>query len=119
MGNEKLILYREYKNKNIKIKFTFIDTAGQERFINSLPMQYIRDSHIVLLVFSNLKDLDILKNRWYKFYKENANNKQSKFIVVANKSDIFGNERRTIRNLGKQLAEDINNSFFITCFSKK
>ena len=43
-------LLRDYKTKNVKIKLKFIDTAGQEKFCN-LPNQYIRDCHIVLLVF--------------------------------------------------------------------
>ena len=50
MTSDKYHLFRDYKKKNIKIKLSFMDTAGQERFCY-LPKQYIRDCHIVLLVF--------------------------------------------------------------------
>lgn len=53
-----------------------------------------------------------------KFYKENVNIKKNKFIVVGNKRDEFGHNRKEIRNLGKKFAEEINNSFFMTCSAK-
>ena len=94
-----------------------MDTAGQERYHDSLPKQYLRDSHVVLLVFSNLKDLKVLKNRWFKYYKDNANTDKSKFIVVGNKSDIFGENEEEIKRIGGDFAEDID-AFFITCSAK-
>ena len=94
-----------------------MDTAGQERYHDSLPKQYLRDSHVVLLVFSNLEDLEVLKNRWFDYYKENSNSDKSKFIVVGNKSDIFGENEEEIKRLGHDFAEDID-AFFITCSAK-
>ena len=112
------IIYLEIiKKKNVKIKLKFIDTVGQEKH-SDLPNQYIRDCHIVLLIFKDIKTLDELKNRWFKLYKENANVEKSKFIVVANQSDKFGTKRNEIKNAGKLFAEEINNSFFISCSAK-
>ena len=117
MATDTLYITREYKKKNLKMRLNFIDTAGQERYCQ-IPIQYIRDCHIVILIYSNLEDLDELKNRWFKFYKENSNTNKSKFIVVANKSDLFGENRKKIKELGKEFAEEINNSFFISCSAK-
>ena len=94
-----------------------MDTAGQERFQKILPIQYLRDSHVVLLVFSNLEDLEVLKSRWLQYYKENSNSDKSKFIVVGNKSDIFEEDEEEIKRLGREFAEEID-AFFITCSAK-
>ena len=107
----------DYEKKNMKLKLNYIDTAGQELYQNILPKNYIRDSLIVLLVFDNLDNLEILEKRWYKFYKENANVKESKFILVANKSDEFGVNRENIKELGNKFADKID-AFFITCSAK-
>ncbi len=117
IANEVSIVKWDYKKKNIKLKVAFMDTAGQERYQDSLPKQYLRGSHVVLLVFSNLKDLEVLKNRWYKYYKENSDTDKSKFIVVGNKSDIFGENEEEIKKIGGDFAEDID-AFFITCSAK-
>ena len=117
IGNTHFIIKKDYKKKNLILKLNFMDTAGQERFITTLPLQYMRNSHIVLLVFSNLKDLEILKNRWYEYYKENCNIGKSKFIIVGNKSDIFGKDKAKIKEEGNKFAEDID-AFFITCSAK-
>ena len=95
----------------------FVDTAGQERYQNLLPNNYIRDSFIVLLIFDNLEKLKILEERWYKFYKENANIEKYKFIVVANKSNQFEKERQKIKELGNKFSDKID-AFFITCSAK-
>jgi small GTP-binding protein len=116
-GIDNYYLFRDYKKKNVKIKLKFIDTVGQEKH-SDLPNQYIRDCHIVLLIFKDIKTLDELKNRWFKLYKENANVEKSKFIVVANQSDTFGIKRNEIKNSGKLFAEEMNNSIFITCSAK-
>ena len=116
-GTDRLVIFRDYKQKNIKIKLIFIDTAGQERYAN-LPIKYIRNCQIVLLVYSNLKNLEELKNRWFTFYKENSNCKKSKFIIVANKSDLFGEKRDIIRNSGKEFSEEINNAYFTSVSAK-
>ena len=117
IGIKLLIIKRKYEKKNIIISLNFKDTAGQEIFLGSLPLQYIRNSHIVLLVFSNIETLNSLKDRWYTFYKENADVENSRFILVGNKSDIFGNEKDEIIRQGDKFAEEIN-AHFITCSAK-
>ena len=104
------------KKKNLIINLLFKDTAGHERF-QEVPLQYIRDSHIVLLVFCDIKTLNTIRDRWYHFYKEKANIENSRFILIGNKSDIFGNNREEIIKEGNKFAEEIN-AHFITCSAK-
>ena len=110
-------IVKQYAKRNLTLELSFIDTAGQERFLGAIPELYIRNSNIVLLVFCDLPSLETLKDRWIKYYKEHANIKDSKFIVVANKSDLFGEERIKIKELGEKFAEEID-AFFITCSAK-
>ena len=115
-GMSDFFIERNYIKKNIKIALCFKDTAGQELY-KELPLQYIRNSHIVLLVFSTIETLNTIRERWYNFYKENANLEISKFILVGNKSDIFGDEREEIERQGQEFSEEIN-AHFITCSAK-
>ena len=110
-------IVKQYAKRNLTLELSFIDTAGQERFLGAIPELYIRNSNIVLLVFCDLPSLETLKDRWINYYKEHANIKDSKFIVVANKSDLFGEERIKIKELGEEFAEEID-AFFITCSAK-
>ena len=111
------IIKRNYTKKNIIISLNFRDTMGHERYQSILPLQYIRDSHIVLLVFCNIDTLNEVKNRWYKLYKENANIDNSRFILVGNKSDIFGNEKELLKKYAKEFADEID-AHFIICSAK-
>ena len=107
---------RKYLKKNIQIVLCFKDTAGQESH-QELPVQYIRKSHIVLFVFCNIETLNTLRERWYNFYKQKANIENSRFILVGNKSDLFGNEKKEIERQGQEFADEIN-AHFITCSAK-
>ena len=111
-----VVLKRKYENRDMIISLNIHDTAGQEIY-KTLPLQYIRDSHIVLLVFSDIKTLNEIKNRWLRLYKEHANIENSIFILVGNKSDEFGDKRDEIIKQGKQFAEQID-AHFITCSAK-
>ena len=66
---------------------------------------------------ADLKSFESLKNRWYKFYKKNCNIKNSRFILVGNKCDIFGEEREEIIKKGDEFAQEID-SLFMTCSAK-
>ena len=112
-----VIIKRKYERKNIMIKFVFYDTPGQEIFLKTIPIEYIRNSHIVLLVFSDIKTLNSLKDRWYNYYKENVNIDNSRFILVGNKSDLFENNRNEILKEGEKFAEEID-AWFMTCSAK-
>ena len=107
---------RKYSKKNIQIVLCFKDTAGQESY-QELPVQYIRKSHIVLFVFCDIETLNTLRERWYNFYKQKANIENSRFILVGNKSDLFGNEKKEIERQGQEFADEIN-AHFITCSAK-
>ena len=110
-------LSKYYKKKNYnEIKYEFYDTGGAENF-NSLTKSYIRGRDIVLLVFCNLDTLEVLINRWYEFIRDNADISKTKFIVVANKSDSFGEDYEVIKLRGKEFAREID-AFFITCSAK-
>ena len=116
IGIDDFFIERNYTKRNIKIALCFKDTAGQELY-KELPLQYIRKSDIVLLVFSTIETLNTIRERWYNFYKENANLEKSKFILVGNKSDIFGDESEEIERQGQEFSEEIN-AHFITCSAK-
>ena len=117
VGLECFIIRKKYELKKIQILLNFQDTSGQERYQKLIPLNYIRNSHVVLLVFSDFNSLDNLKRRWYNFYKKNSNINNSRFILVGNKSDIFGNNRDELINQGNEFAEEIN-AHFITCSVK-
>ena len=85
--------------------------------MNLLPLQYIRNSHIVLLVFSSIETFKTLKKRWFDFYQKNTNTNNPKFILVGNKSDLFGSERDEIIKMGEEFSEEID-AHFITCSAK-
>ena len=110
-------LQRPFDKLKLTINLNFRDTVGQERLVDKLPMQYIRDSHVVLLVFSTIENLEVIKQRWYKFYKENSNIDGSRFILIGNKSDEFGDERDEIKKQGDKFAEEID-ALFLTCSAK-
>ena len=116
VGFDFFVIKRKYEKKSLIISLNFKDTTGQEEY-HGITNQYIRDSHIVLLVFSDLRTLDTIKNRWYTFYKQKANIDNSRFILVGNKSDIFGNDREQLVKQGEQFAEEID-SLFLTCSAK-
>ena len=117
LGVDYFTVKKKYQNKNIMILLKYQDTNGLESMQGIIPQQYIRDSQIVLLVFSNINTLNEVINRWYSFYKENANIDKSKFILIGNKKDIFGDEKEEIERQGSQFAEEID-AHFITCSAK-
>ena len=110
------IVKKKYADKNIMISLKYNDTNGQEEMQGIIPVQYIRDSQIVLLVFCNIDTLNKLIQRWDSFYKEYIDIK-SKFILIGNKSDIFGENKNEIERQGGLFAEKID-AHFITCSAK-
>jgi small GTP-binding protein len=110
-----ITIKKPYKNMTMILKFH--DTIGQESFMNVLPIQYIRDSHIILLVFDSIETLNVLRHRWFGFYKEHTNTENPIFILIGNKSDTFGNERDEIVRQGDEFSQEIN-AHFITCSAK-
>ena len=117
IGVEFFSIERDYEKKNMKYLLNFYDTNGMESMQSLIPVQYIRDSHVVLLVFSNIETLDDLKNRWVDYYKENTNIDNAKFILIGNKSDTFGNQREELLRQGSRFADEID-ALFMTCSAK-
>ena len=110
-------LRRKYEKKNIMMDLLFYETPGQEKLESGVAVNYIRDSHIVLLVFSDINALNELKHRWNKFYKKNINIENSRIILIGNKSDTFGDNRDEIIKEGIKFAEEID-AWLITCSAK-
>ena len=111
---DSFIIKVNYEKKNTTISLNIKDIKNQENFKGNIPLQYIRNNHIVLLVFSNIETLNNIKEHWYKFNKENTNIENSKYILIGNKSDLFGDERDEIVKQGNKFAEEID-AHFITC----
>ena len=108
------ILKANYEKKNTTISLNIKDIKNPENFKGNIPIQYIRNNHIVLLVFSDLKSLNNIKENWYKFNKENTNIENTRYILIGNKADLFGDERDEIIKQGNIFAEEID-AHFITC----
>ena len=111
---DSFIIKANYEKKNTTISLNIKDIKNQENFKGNIPLQYIRNNHIVLLVFSNIETLNNIKEHWYKFNKENTNIENSEYILIGNKSDLFGDEKDEIIKQGNKFAEEID-AHFITC----
>ena len=108
---------KKHEKKNIMINLAFCDTPGQEGFEMITSKEYFNNSHIVLLVFCDIETLNTLKYRWLNYYKEYVNIENSSFILIGNKSDIFGDNRDEILKQGEKFSEEID-AIFITCSAK-
>ena len=108
INKSNFIIKKKYERKKIEILLHFKDVENQ------ITPQYIRDSHIVLLVFCDIKSLDYLRNSLHIYYKNNSNIFNPRFILVGNKCDTFGNDKDEIMKKGQEFAEEIN-AQFLTC----
>ena len=115
--NGNFVIQRKYEKKNMMISLNLMDSDSNQNNEKNIPIQYIRDSHIVLLIFCNIETLNHLKDRLYKFYKDNVDTHNSIFILIANKSDTFGENRDEIIKQGNKFAEEID-AHLITCSAK-
>ena len=106
-----------YERRKLKFHLKLIEFSSEELKYKSIPIKYISDSHIIVLVFSNIETLNKLKNRWLNYYKEYVNIDNSIIFLVGNKSDLFGNNRDEIFNKGEEFSEDID-AGFLTCSAK-
>ena len=111
------IIKKKYEKKNIIISLNLIDSDSNQNNEKNIPKQYIRDSHIVLLIFCNIETLNHLKNKLYTYYIDNVDNENSRFILIGNKSDTFGDEKEEIIKEGTKFAEEID-AHFLTCSAK-
>ena len=113
------ILKRKYEKRKKIILLHLREPEYQKTSGESIPIQYYRDSHIVLLVFCDIKTLNSIKNSWYKSYKEKTNMENSRFILIGNKSDTFGDEKEEIIKQGNKFAEEIDAQFLVCSTNSK
>ena len=110
------LIKRKYERINSMIEFLFYDTPGTETKTNFF-LNKIKNFPIILLVFSDIHSLNVLIDRWHKYYKKEINLDYSRFILIGNKSDTFGKDREEIYKKGEIFAEEID-ALFITCSAK-
>ena len=110
---------RRYEKKNITISLKYIDTFGQEFSQYNIPVEIMRDSHIFILVFSDITTFTLLNRRWNELYKHLLIKDIIRIFLIGNKSDTYGNidKREEIIKQGEIFADEINANF-ITCSAK-
>ena len=110
---------KRYEKKNITISLKYIDTLGQEFSQYNIPEEFIRDSHIFILVFSDITTFTLLNRRWNELYKHLLIKDIIRIFLIGNKSDTYGNidKREEIIKQGEIFADEINANF-ITCSAK-
>ena len=110
---------KRYEKKNITISLKYIDTFGQEFSQYNIPVEIMRDSHIFILVFSDITTFTLLNRRWNELYKHQLIDNNREIILIGNKSDTYGkiNKREEIIKQGNIFAEEIN-AHFLTCSAK-
>ena len=112
-NNGNFILKRKYEKKKKIILLHLKEPEYQQILGDNIPIQYYRDSHIVLLVFCDIKTLNHLKNNLYTYYIDNVDNENSRFILIGNKSDTFGDDKKEIEKQGNKFAEEIDAQFLM------
>ena len=110
------LIKRKYERINSMIELLFYDTPGTETKTNFF-LNKIKNFHIILLVFSDIQSLNVLIDRWHKYYKKEINLDYPRFVLVGNKSDTFGKDREEIYKKGEIFAEEID-AHFLTCSAK-
>ena len=79
----------------------------------------MRDSHIFILVFSDITTFTLLNRRWNELYKHQLIDDNREIILIGNKSDTYGkiDKREEIIKQGQIFAEEID-AHFLTCSAK-
>ena len=97
---------RSYNIHNQEIRLVLYDSAGQEKFRSLIPM-YIREAHIILLVYdiSNKNSFDSIPI-WFSDVL-NVKNDEAVFGLIGNKNDL-NDEREVTYEEGKKLADEKN-----------
>ena len=117
--SEPFIKQKKYEKKNITISLKYIDTFGQEFSQYNIPVEIMRDSHIFILVFSDITTFTLLNRRWNELYKHQLIDDNREIILIGNKSDTYGkiDKREEIIKQGQIFAEEID-AHFLTCSAK-
>ena len=114
--NEITSTSNSYSEKKVTInnklyKLNLWDTIGQEKF-RQLTKIFYKDSKIVIFVFdiTNKQSFDELQNYWVKDVKEQIGDDGIVIGVIANKIDLFLEEKVSIEQ-GEEYAKSIGAKF--------
>ena len=99
-----------FKFDGNKVKFTYIDTAGQEKF-RAISVNYLKGTHGVILVFdlTNKETFDLIEN-WIEDIKQNNQSDIAK-ILLGNKSDILDSRQVSIED-AEELANKLGCKYY-------
>ena len=112
---KKKVYFNQYSNN--KIKFNFIDTAGQERFL-CITKNYIHNSNIILFVFDDEKSFLKIEEKFIPLCENYLDLKKCIVILIQSKSDLIKNiSENNLFIEGRKLSKKIN-AFFISVSSK-
>jgi GTPase SAR1 family protein len=109
---ERFNIKRKYEKKNMIISLNINDIKNIDNYKGNIPMQYIHNNNIILLVFCNIKTLNYIKEK-YILYNEKINTNNIRYILIGNKSDEFGDKKDEIIKEGQKFGEEID-AHFIT-----
>lgn len=94
-----------------KIKISFTDTAGQERFRSLTPLSLRKVQGIILLYDITNKNSFESVNYWLKMIKDQLGEKLVPIILIGNKIDLQ-NERKISNEKGEEKAKELNLHFY-------
>ena len=94
-----------------KVRITFFDTSGQERY-KSLPASYFRNIQGILLMYdiTEKKSFDHV-NVWLNMIKDFQGGKTVPIVLLGNKIDLK-NERKISNEEGEEKAKELNLKFY-------
>lgn len=103
----------EFKEYNQALKFDIWDTVGQEQY-RSLAKIFYKNASVIILIYdiTSSASFDSIKNYWHLETKNYAN-KDPIFVLAANKSDLYKDEKISIQE-GKAFADEIKALFMRT-----
>lgn len=101
-----------YKINNQKLKITFTDTAGQERF-DAINKNYVVKADGVFLVYdiTNQESFDKIDS-WASTIHEYAG--EVELMLLGNKCDLPDSERAISREEGEEKAKELGCAFYET-----
>ena len=96
--------FKKVRLKNGKIIVLVLhDTCGQEYFISTIPIQYIKDSACIILGFDAQDTFLEMKNLWYPYVKKFLNGQL--IYLIRNKIDLVQDreaEGKEARNFAEE-----------------
>ena len=99
-----------FKFDGNKVKFNYIDTAGEEKF-RAISVNYLKGTNGVILVFdlTNKETFDLIEN-WIKDIEQNNQSDIGK-ILFGNKSDILDSKQVSLED-AEHLADKLGCKYY-------